>query len=310
MIGSADICNLPHLAGTAEFNVLIAPFPARLTVDNVSASTTVIRSNTARISIHPPHDSSRLQLKSGVSPIATAASLDCQSNPHCVPSVTSKMAIFTPATMALQSIVYICVWLTTTLLVRRYGPSTAVAPIFIKYHNRFYSFMSFLLLLLILSPYPQHDAPARNLYHLSKFYEYMDILSVTAVGGAIDLHFGFHHLTTPWLTFVRVLPPGCERWRWFGAANAAHHVLIYAYFGGWQRVRNVLLWTGQVQLAVGMLADAWAVGKRLANGEGVHKVWRFLVSGGLLAVYWVLNSREMRARAREEGRKGTKGKAA
>jgi len=42
----------------------------------------------------------------------------------------------------------------------------------------------------------------------------------------------------------------------------------------------------------------------------VHKVWRFLVSGGLLAVYWVLNSREMRARAREEGRKGTKGKAA
>jgi hypothetical protein len=220
------------------------------------------------------------------------------------------MLIYTPATMALQSVVYICFWLTTALVVRRRGSSTTVVPIFIKYHNRFYSFLSLLLLLLILSPYPQHDALAQNLYHLSKFYEYVDILSVTAVGGAVDLHFGFHHLTTPWLTFVRVLPPDCDGWRWFGAANAAHHVLIYAYFGGWHGVRNVLLWTGQAQLGIGMLADGWAVWKRLAEGQGVQDVWMYLVSGGLLGAYWVLHSREMRARAREEGRKETKGKKA
>ncbi|GAB1311341.1 hypothetical protein MFIFM68171_01551 [Madurella fahalii] len=199
--------------------------------------------------------------------------------------------------MVLQSLVYLSLWLTTTLLVRRRGPSRSVAPTFSKYNNRAYSLASFLLLLLLLSPSPRHDAPARTLYHLSKFYEYVDVLSVAAAGDAVDLHFAVHHLTTPWLTFVRVLP-GCEGWRWFGAANAAHHALMYAYFGGWQAVRDVLLWTGQAQLWIGMAADAWAVRARLASGEGVEEVWRFLVSGGLLGLYSVLSAREMRARAR------------
>lgn len=74
-------------------------------------------------------------------------------------------------------------------------------------------------------------------------------------------------------------------------------------------MREVLLWTGQVQLVVGMVADVWVVGKGLADGEGLWGSWRFLVSGGLLGVYWVLNSREMRSRAGERGQKGGKGKA-
>ncbi|KAK4122028.1 hypothetical protein N657DRAFT_647548 [Parathielavia appendiculata] len=212
--------------------------------------------------------------------------------------------------MVLQSLAFISVWLATTLLVRHRGPSTAIAPHLVKFHNRSYSLLSFLLLLLILSPFPQHDTPARYVYHLSKFYEYLDILSVTASGGEVHLHFGFHHLTTPWLTFVRVLPHHgkvCEGWKWFAAANAAHHALMYAYFGGWSGVREVLLWTGEAQLGIGIAADAWAVWGRLARGEGVQELWRFAMSSGLLATYWVLHTREMRMRAREEAKRSREG---
>ncbi|KXX76872.1 hypothetical protein MMYC01_206719 [Madurella mycetomatis] len=208
--------------------------------------------------------------------------------------------------MAVQSLIYLSLWLTTSLVVRRRGPSTTVAPTFTKYNSRLYSLASFLLLLLLLSPYPHHDTPARTLFHLSKFYEYVDVLGVTAGGGAVDLHFAFHHLTTPWLTFVRVLP-GCEGWRWFGAANVGHHALMYAYFGGWEGVRSVVLWTGQAQLGIGIAADGWAVWERLARGEGAEGVWRFLVSGGLLGLYWVLSVREMRARATARGKEEGKG---
>lgn len=215
-------------------------------------------------------------------------------------------SVFTPATMAAQSLLYLSLWLATSLAVRRRGPSTAVAPAFTRYNSRLYSLASLLLLVLVLSPCPQHDAPARALVHLSKLYEYVDVLGVVAAGGGpIDPHFAFHHLTTPWLTFVRVLP-GCDGWRWFAAANAGHHALMYAYFGGWAGVRDVLLWTGQAQLGIGMAADGWAVWQRLASGDGVGGVWRFLVSGGLLGSYWVLSARETRARAtaraKEEGK--------
>ncbi|KAK4112821.1 hypothetical protein N656DRAFT_768379 [Canariomyces notabilis] len=225
-----------------------------------------------------------------------------------MPTITTIHSLFTVRTMALQSLIYSSIWATTTLLVRHLGPSTKLAPVFMKYHNRIYSFASFLLLLLIL--HPQHDALARTVYHLSKFYEYLDILSVTAAGGSVGLHFGFHHLTTPWLTFVRVLPSpasGSEGWRWFAAANAAHHALMYAYFGGWQGVRGVLLWTGELQLVVGMVVDAMVVWRRLMSGEGVESVWRFVVSGGLLGCYFALNRREMGMRAEEEGKRGDKG---
>ncbi|KAH6621608.1 hypothetical protein B0J18DRAFT_432915, partial [Chaetomium sp. MPI-SDFR-AT-0129] len=188
------------------------------------------------------------------------------------------MDIFTPTTMILQSLVYLTTWLLTSLYINHHGPSTTIAPIFTKYHNRIYSLFSLLLCLFILfisfqSSYQDGlnsdgldlDRLARNTFHLSKFYEYTDILSVTALHThhAIDLHFAFHHLTTPWLTFIRVLPDGeaCEGWRWFAAANTAHHALMYAYFGGvagerTAKLGRVLRWTGEGQLVLGMVVDA------------------------------------------------------
>lgn len=119
----------------------------------------------------------------------------------------------------------------------------------------------------------------------------------------MDLHFGVHHTTTVWLTFVRVLTEEREGWKWFAAANAGHHALMYAYFGGWNgdAVRRILLVTGQVQLVVGMAADAVAGWGRWQTGE---EVWRMGFSMGLLGVYMVLSLREMKAREREREKAG------
>lgn len=213
--------------------------------------------------------------------------------------------------LQLTTCLFLATWSLTAVLVHALGPFPRAA-LFTRHNSRFYAFASFLLLVLILSPIPEHDGPARTVYHLSKIYEYIDILGVCAAGGTIGLHFGFHHLTTPWLTFVRVLQDGAgsEGWRWFAAANAAHHALMYAYFGGWSGVRDVCVWTGQVQLVVGMVVDLWIVWGRLVGEERGEVVWRHLFSAGLLATYCVLSLREMRSGANEEGKKGKAGKQA
>lgn len=96
-----------------------------------------------------------------------------------------------------------------------------------KYHNRIYSILSLLLCIgiaqslwnEIASP-PRYAALAdsilcdhsdsnydlklRYLFHASKFYEYLDIFMVLAVGGTVNAHFGFHHFTVrPNLTIPR-----------------------------------------------------------------------------------------------------------
>jgi hypothetical protein len=100
------------------------------------------------------------------------------------------------------------VFITTSLLlrsyVRNYGPTPFASQV-IKLHNCIYSLLSllfFLTLVASLSPFPSHNVNAdnkdtllRNLYHASKFYEYLDILLYTAAGGEVGLQFAFHHLT-------------------------------------------------------------------------------------------------------------------
>lgn len=110
--------------------------------------------------------------------------------------------------LQLITCLFLATWSLTAVLTHHLGPSPRVAARFTRYNSRFYSFASFVLLLFILSPVPEHDGLARTAYHLSKMYEYVDILGVCAAGGAVGPHFWFHHLTTPWLTFVRVLPGG------------------------------------------------------------------------------------------------------
>ncbi|KAK0655056.1 hypothetical protein B0T16DRAFT_450795 [Cercophora newfieldiana] len=226
--------------------------------------------------------------------------------------------LFTPNFMLLQTTFFLTTWLTLHLLVATHGPYPSISTL-TKYNSRFYSLISLLLFLLIISPFPSHDVLAREAYHLSKMYEYLDIFGVVLSGGKVDLHFGVHHATTVWLTWVRVLREGCEGWKWFAGANAAHHVLMYAYFGGWngERVRRVLLVTGQGQLVAGMVVDAVVGWGRWNRGE---EVWRMGVSGGLLGLYMGLSLRELRVgrrvragevneevREEVEGVKGVKG---
>jgi hypothetical protein len=143
----------------------------------------------------------------------------------------------------------------------------------------------------------------RYIYHLSKFYEFLDILLVCAAGSPINLHFAFHHLTTPYLTFVRFLPGPSNHndgWRVFAAANTFHHVLMYAYFGAASVLRPILPWMGTLQLLVGIDVDL-IVGLKShtagdAGGDGDGGCWLYFASAGLLGVYFVLHLRDLKAR--------------
>jgi GNS1/SUR4 family len=195
------------------------------------------------------------------------------------------------AIMIIQSITFISLWVSLHFYVSYRGPIRGASTA-MKFNSLFYSAASLLLLILILSP--TDDNIARRLYHASKFYEYIDVINVRASGGTIDLHFGFHHLTTPYLTFFRVLHHS-EGWQIFAALNAFHHFLMYAYFGGVEMVRPVLPWTGTLQLVVGILVELWMIREKSLGNARPN--W---IAGGILTAYLVLNSRDLIIRSREK----------
>jgi hypothetical protein len=198
------------------------------------------------------------------------------------------------AIMIIQSIVFISIWVSFHFYVSYRGPIRGASTV-TKFNSLFYSAASFLLLVLILSP--THDNIARQMYHASKFYEYIDIINVRASGGSIDLHFGFHHLTTPYLTFFRVLHHS-EGWQIFAALNAFHHFLMYAYFGSVGMVRPVLPWTGTLQLVVGILVEMWMIReKSIGSMRDATPNW---IAGGILVTYLILNTRDLIIRCREK----------
>jgi hypothetical protein len=147
----------------------------------------------------------------------------------------------------------------TKLSIHLFGPHPQ-ARACTKLHSQTYSLFSSLFLLLILASLfsPALDRLARYTFHLSKTYEYVDILLVLACGGSINLHFAIHHLTTPYLTLFRVLPeqPVSQGSQLFVGLNALHPILLYAYLGSWTAgasVKRVLPWTQRVQLLGGVL---------------------------------------------------------
>ncbi|KAI0514650.1 hypothetical protein F5B22DRAFT_610257 [Xylaria bambusicola] len=201
--------------------------------------------------------------------------------------------------MVFQTTCFIIAWLAIGRHVSRNGPIPGARTLN-KVHSCLYSAISAILLYLALSP--NHDEIARTFYHLSKFYEYIDVLTVRAGGSSIDLHFGFHHLTTPYLTFFRVLRSS-EGWQTFAALNTAHHALMYAYFGGASFLRPLLDFTGCVQLIVGVAAEVYVV---WSNGEDGVQVWPHVFAAVLLSSYFILWVREMRMRRVIRGQAGTK----
>lgn len=118
--------------------------------------------------------------------------------------------------------------LSTSLLIKQHVHLRGPIPIFrhiIKYNSIFYSLVSLILCNAITSSYlnsalvredsiskhGRHVMMVRNLvcvqgqgsldkklrlaYHASKFYEYIDIFNVLAVGGVVNTHFWVHHFT-------------------------------------------------------------------------------------------------------------------
>ena len=195
--------------------------------------------------------------------------------------------------MISQSLLFILSWLSVHLYVSHNGPMSSASTM-TKYNSRVYSAASLVLLVLIV--WPSDDMLARHLYHASKFYEYLDILGVRAAGGSIDLHFGFHHLTTPYLTFIRVVQ-NSRGWKPFAALNAFHHTLMYAFFGGVGWLRPVLPWTGYLQLVVGIGVESWLVGEKMRGGGGDARF--HVIAGLILTAYLVLFTRDLALRSRE-----------
>ncbi|KAI5464949.1 hypothetical protein BGZ63DRAFT_421938 [Mariannaea sp. PMI_226] len=191
-----------------------------------------------------------------------------------------------------QTVGFVTIWIAIDGYVRRYGPIIQARK-FTLINSWVYSAFSFWLFYRILSP--THEANARTLYHASKLYEYVDVLGVRAGGGDIDLHFGFHHLTTPYLSYVRVVLHS-EGWRVLASLNALHHGFMYAYFGGAGFLRQTLMVTGSMQLAVGICGEAVML-QRKWGVEG-QLLWPHVTGLCFLSAYMVLWVREVKMKWR------------
>lgn len=194
--------------------------------------------------------------------------------------------------MTAQSLAIIKLWTLLDRHVAEHGPFPTVRR-YIRLNSVIYSVASLILMLLILLS-PHEDLP-RHLYHASKFWEYVDILSDCAIGRTMDFHLGFYRLTIPWFTFFRVLQHH-EGWWVFGAANAGHLVLTYAYLGGVKELRYVLDDTAFLQLILGIGVDGWLVIRKSSRNEA--PVWPNVLGAALLGTYLILWMRESRMRRR------------
>jgi hypothetical protein len=192
------------------------------------------------------------------------------------------------ASTALQTLIFVLIWTFLHRHVATCGPIT-IARRISRFHNILYSSFNVPLLILVLSSTPHNDHLARRIYHLTKSYEYLDILTVCASGSPIALHFAVHHLTTPWLTLCRVLS-NSDRWKLGAALNVAHHVIMYAYFGGLTAVRRVLPVTGMLQLVVGLMVEVVVVREKILRGR---EVWPNVFAMGLALTYLGLFVREL-----------------
>lgn len=215
----------------------------------------------------------------------------------------------------LSTLIFIPLWLFLRHIVLTNGPFK-YADTLLFYHNILQVILSLFILAattlsilppivplqpLIASVQAEHSFLPRYTYHLSKVYEYTDVLLFISRGGHAgkadtDLHFAFHHLTTPYLTLFRFLQH-YEGWRVFASLNAGHHVLMYAFFVGASRMRKALLWTRWVQLVVGIACDGWVGLGKVQKGE---EIWPNLFSAGLLACYLGLLVREVQMKRIKE----------
>lgn len=202
---------------------------------------------------------------------------------------------------SLQSVIlttgpFVFLWTTLRNYIQRNG-AQSFARTTTRLNNQLYSLFSLGLAGLILNDvfqcYPLGDGIKSNdlayIYHLSKFYEYIDIFNLVAHGKVIGPHMAFHHLTTPFLTHFRVL--NASDWQVFAFLNCIHHFWMYAYLGGVGLFRPILPFTGWLQLVAGIAVDVFWLSQnaKTENPEATNR----LISVLLLTRYAMLYYEEL-----------------
>jgi len=222
----------------------------------------------------------------------------------------------------LSTLIFVLIWILLRRHVLEHGPIPHALRM-LQIHNGIQVVVSIYLVTTILlstveaTSFPEPLQPIvvaiqtrdsllpRYSYHLSKMYEYVDIILFVSKGGHsgkadVDLHFGFHHLTTPYLSYFRFLN-NYEGWRVFSFLNAFHHILMYSFFAGVGWTHVFLPFTGFLQLIVGMLYGLWIAKGKIERGQDVRAD---IFAVGLLFCYFVMHTRETllrrTARAKQE----------
>lgn len=165
---------------------------------------------------------------------------------------------------------------------QRHGYTTA--KLLHRVNNRIYAVFSLLLGVLMVFGYSTETYG--YIYHLSKFYESIDIFLFLLSGYMPNLHFAVHHATTAIVTMDAVINQPCDRWLWCAVTNLLHHTFMYAMFGGYTIFKSILPFTASLQLGVGLTVSAATA----YNSEGK----RGLISLTLYGTYIVLYIKELR----------------
>lgn len=88
-------------------------------------------------------------------------------------------------------------------------------------------------------------------YYLSKLWEFLDIVFVTLMGGDVAWQFKFHHWTTLSVAWVSA-HYGLGNVLATCFVNAFHHIGMYLFFAGVRQTKLMLLFTGTLQLLLGI----------------------------------------------------------
>ncbi|OQV05936.1 hypothetical protein CLAIMM_10588 [Cladophialophora immunda] len=208
---------------------------------------------------------------------------------------------------SLQSVIlttgpFVFLWSTLKGYVARNGPFAVARPI-TRLNSQVYALFSLGLAYLILNDvFHFHDleqvqsADLAYVYHLSKFYEYIDVFNLVAAGTAINPHMAFHHITTPFLTYFRVL--NATDWQLFAFLNCLHHFWMYAYFGGVSSFRPILRVTGWVQLIAGIGLDVYYFA---THGQGAPEARNRAIGLMILTRYAMLYYEEIKTANGQKG---------
>ena len=191
---------------------------------------------------------------------------------------------------SLQSVIlttgpFVFLWSTLRRYVQRNG-ALPLARTITTLNSQVYSLFSLVLACLILNDVYHFQALESTIpiaagiktedlgyiYHLTKFYEYIDVFNLVASGKVIGPHMAFHHLTMPFLTHFRVLnvDTPTHDWRFFAFLNCFHHFWMYGYFGGVGLFRPILPVTGWVQLVAGIAVDVYWLATHGSEREGTE----------------------------------------